>query len=86
MSIPSDMCAVVDQSESTYWVYYVDTEGTICYFKGPKTVEKEDAENSPEYRGLFVIKLGEKEVKTHPDAPKLTVVDYTPNGGVQEVR
>jgi len=80
------MCAVVDQSDSRFWVYYVDTEGTICYFKGPKTVDFEDAENNEEYGGPFVVKLGDTLVKTHPDAPKITVVDYMPKGGAWETR
>lgn len=85
MPLPSDICAVVDQSDSRFWVYFVDTEGRICYFKGPKTFEKEDAESNPEYLGPFSVEVGGVSAKTHPDAPKLTVVDYVPKGGVQEV-
>ena len=92
--IPSDMVTVVDLSQQRFWVYYVDTEGTISILKGPEANTKEDAKNNPLYEGPKVIsfggpqsaKLGEANVKANPKAPKLAVCDYKPNGGVWEVR
>jgi hypothetical protein len=85
-SIPSDMVAVVDQSDQRFWVYYVDSDGYISLYKGPEPSLKEDAENNPPYEGPRNIKLEDDTyAKASPESPKVAVVDYVPKGGVWEV-
>jgi hypothetical protein len=85
--MPSDMVAVLDQSDSRYWVYYVNTDGSINVFKGPQVQTVENAEDNPEYDGPFTVTYaqGKGAPKANTCSPRLAVVDYTPKGGVQEV-
>ena len=46
MSIPSDMVAVYDNSQTQWWIYYVDSDGKINFIKGPKDGQVEDSKNS----------------------------------------
>lgn len=78
------MAVVSDLSQGRFWVYFVDTAGTISIYKGP--TEAEDPEANTPYEGPSTIQIGTTNIKTHPDAPKLAVVDYKTKAGVWEVR
>jgi hypothetical protein len=78
-SLPSDMVAICDQVNEQFWIYYVDEDGYIAVFKGPKSGAKEDTVKETPYSGPFQLCFNNDAntpVVTNSKSPKLAVCDY----------